>query len=397
MMKNISLIPFLIVVVIVVLSLSSCIPMKPLDSPTNLRILEISENYVKIGWDYLGNCDGFEIQRKDNDGLFKKIAVTKETYFEDDNLQPDTTYYYRIRAYKKLNRSPWSSLLDLITLEDQLKAPTITEIYFDKSERKVKIKWNDPNRSEESFEVRKKSDFENYEIIANDVQNLEFEDTDFLEGLTYQYQVRAKRGDKYSSWSEPSNVTIDLPIPENVKDLKVDFMTPTSVKISWNCDIKYVTEFEVFRESEDHKIRSLGKTTDDQFFDNTVEQDREYIYKVYAIRGVSKTYSPAQIQVKVPPNIVLPPVNSFRIVGWNADYIKLGWSYGNYGQDGFEIYRREGNYGNYELLARVSSKDKYYTDTGLKSSTRYYYKIRAYNSQGFSEWSVPVTTVTENR
>jgi len=397
MKKNISTIFFFSIFVVVTLFLNSCIPMKPLESPANLRILEISENYAKIQWDYFGSYDGFEVQRKVEGGQFEEIATTKETYFEDNDLQPDTTYYYRIRAYKKLNKSPWSSLLDLITLEDQLKSPTITEIYFDESERKIKIRWNDSNRSEEAFEIRKRNEFEDYQIIAHDIQSLEFEDTNFLEGLTYQYQVRAKRGDEYSDWSEPSSVIIDLPIPGSVKNLKIDSITPTSVKISWDCDIEYVTEFEIFRESEAHEMQNLGRTSNKQFLDNTVEQDKEYIYKVYAVRGISRSYSPAQVLAIVPPNITLPSVDDFKIISWGTNYVKLGWSYGDHGQEGFEIYRREGNYGNYELIARVSSRDKYFTDSGLKSFTRYYYKMRAYNSEGFSDWTVQVTTVTRDQ
>jgi len=394
-MKNIISILFVIILSIFLpIFISSCVPMKPLEMPTNVQVIDVSETSAEIEWSYSGSYDGFEVERKMADGPFKKIATTDTTSFKDKNLQPDTTYYYRIRAYKKLNKSPWSNPVNLITLEAQLKAPTITNIYFDKTERKIKIEWDDQNRSEESFEIRKRSFLGDYEILARDIKNSKFEDPEFLEGLTYQYQVRAKRGEKYSDWSSPFNITIDLPIPESVKNLKIDSITPTSVEISWDCDIEYVTEYEIFRESDDNEVRNLGTTVNKHFIDTSVQQDKVYTYKVYAVRGVSKSYSPAQVLAIVPPNIVLPCVDNFIILSWGSDYVRLSWSYGNHGQTGFEIYRKDGNNGKYKLLTRVSANQKYFTDTGLKSSTRYYYKIRAYNSEGFSDWSVAVTTVT---
>ena len=380
-------------IVVVIFLVSSCVPMKALQTPFNLQVVEVSETSAEISWGYSSSYDGFEIERKTEDGPFEKIATTDSTIFKDEDLQPDTTYYYRIRAYKKLNKSPWSNPVNLSTLEAQLRTPTITSVEMDQMERKIKIKWSDSNRTEESFEIRKKGEFGTYQIIAN-VQKMEFEDSEFLEGLTYQYQIRAKRGDKYSDWSEPKSVSIDLPLPETVRNLKVDSISPTSVKISWDCDIVYVSMYEIHRENEDGETVKLGTTDKKYFLDNTVDQDEIYTYKVYAIRGVSKSYSPAHVLAIVPPNIVLPDIEDFSIIDWGSDYIKLYWSYGNNGQNGFEIYRKEGNSGKYELINRVSANQKYYTDTGLKNSTRYYYKIRAYNSQGFSDWSIIVTTVT---
>lgn len=394
MKKTLSAVLVLFLNIAIIILVSSCVPMKPLQTPFNLQVVEVSETSAEISWGYSSSYDGFEIERKTEDGPYERIATTDSTIFKDDDLQPDTTYYYRIRAYKKLNKSPWSNPINLATLEAQLKTPTITSIELDQTERKIKIKWSDSNRTEESFEIRKKSEFGTYQIIGDNIQKLEFEDSEFLEGLTYQYQIRAKRGDKYSEWSTPKSISIDLPLLETVKNLKIDSISPTSVKISWDCDIEYVLMYEIQREDENGEKVKLGTTNDKYFLDNTVEQDKTYTYKVYAIRGVSKSYSPAQILVIVPPNIVLPDIENFSIIDWGNDYIKLYWSYGSNGQSGFEIYRKEGNIGKYELVSRVSASQKYYTDTGLKSSTRYYYKIRAYNSQGFSDWSNAVTTVT---
>lgn len=58
--------------------------------------------------------------------------------------------------------------------------------------------------------------------------------------------------------------------------------------------------------------------------------------------------------------------------------ISLSWTYDDFGQDGFRIYRSIDGGLNYLELATVSSSTKYYQDTGLTRGNTYYYYVVAY-------------------
>jgi formylglycine-generating enzyme required for sulfatase activity len=71
----------------------------------------------------------------------------------------------------------------------------------------------------------------------------------------------------------------------------------------------------------------------------------------------------------------------------NADQIDLSWSDTSDNEEDLEIQRKEGVGGTYAQVATFSAGTTGYQDTGLDSQTTYYYRVRAANSAGESNWS----------
>lgn len=62
---------------------------------------------ITLSWNYYSEgcktkIKGYELYRKKKGGKFKKILVTKDTEFEDTDIEPGATYYYKLRAYAKV-------------------------------------------------------------------------------------------------------------------------------------------------------------------------------------------------------------------------------------------------------------------------------------------------------
>lgn len=72
--------------------------------------------------------------------------------------------------------------------------------------------------------------------------------------------------------------------------------------------------------------------------------------------------------------------------------IKLSWTDNSVNESGFEIYRRTST-GSYSKLATVSANVESYEDNTLESSKIYYYKVRAYNKYGNSEFTSEVNSL----
>lgn len=70
----------------------------------------------------------------------------------------------------------------------------------------------------------------------------------------------------------------------------------------------------------------------------------------------------------------------------SADSLTANWNYG--GNDsqlmGFDIYRREGSSGTFELVASVNATDRTYQDAGLTANTTHEYRLASKNAGGTS-------------
>lgn len=74
--------------------------------------------------------------------------------------------------------------------------------------------------------------------------------------------------------------------------------------------------------------------------------------------------------------------------------VNLHWQDIADNEDGFQIERRTGVSGTWSPIATLGANSTSYTDTDLVSFSTYYYRVKAYNSQGSSSWSNEAITMT---
>lgn len=107
----------------------------------------------------------------------------------------------------------------------------------------------------------------------------------------------------------------------------------------------------------------------------------------------SDTMLYAKWVVVAPPSI---PTN-FKAITISYTSIKLTWST-VVGANGYEVYRAISSTGTYSLITKTSYL--YYTNLGLITGKKYYYKVRAYKTIGntnvCSKWTAVVSGITTN-
>jgi hypothetical protein len=74
--------------------------------------------------------------------------------------------------------------------------------------------------------------------------------------------------------------------------------------------------------------------------------------------------------------------------------IDLTWADNSSDEDGFRIERKESAAGTWGEIASVPAGSASYPDTVLASSTKYYYRVLAYNGSGDSAWSNEANATT---
>ncbi|MBO9730970.1 MAG: fibronectin type III domain-containing protein [Chitinophaga sp.] len=91
-----------------------------------------------------------------------------------------------------------------------------------------------------------------------------------------------------------------------------------------------------------------------------------------------------------------PAAPTTLAVAANTNYTKLNltWADKSTNETGFEIYRSTSSAGTYAIVATTAANAVSYTDTALQASTTYYYKIRAIGTYGESAYTAVASATT---
>ncbi|WP_406684552.1 fibronectin type III domain-containing protein [Seonamhaeicola sp. MEBiC1930] len=124
--------------------------------------IEVSTNYYgmtspyyHINWDEVKYADGYEIYRSKSDTLnFEKFKTVKidspqypyyyKNYFQDDNIEPKTDYYYKVRAFNhKLGFSDFSEIGHGLFVLPQTQRPwdywTIHDCFYESVQNQLQV------------------------------------------------------------------------------------------------------------------------------------------------------------------------------------------------------------------------------------------------------------------
>ena len=108
------------------------------------------------------------------------------------------------------------------------------------------------------------------------------------------------------------------------------------------------------------------------------------------------TVAPSEV---IPGSVLTPFVApnatpSLTVTLSSPTQINLSWNDNSTNEDGYRVERSVSG-GTYNQIANLGPNTTNYQNTGLTANTVYSYRIRAYNSQGFSSWSNIITLTTQ--
>jgi hypothetical protein len=131
------------------------------------------------------------------------------------------------------------------------------------------------------------------------------------------------------------------------------------------------------------QVKMKGYVDSEIFFKSQASGNRRVHFELKPhVKPVPKTEeSPAPI----------PPASNYTVSGSRAT---LTWEDHSSDELGFKIERKKGVEGTYHEIATVGPNVTTYTDTGLSKATTYYYRVRAYNSNGHSAYSEEIRVKT---
>jgi chitodextrinase len=208
------------------------------------------------------------------------------------------------------------------------------------------------------------------------------------------YEARFRRGNVWSPWS---------PTPVVIK-LKSATVSPTIKVAGINSHVLPAASgatsvtLEVPEGYTEYKWRKLGNAT---ILSTTrqlvVSQPGEYVVQIKELYGCSSNDSEPFSVIAVNGSQKPAAVTSFNAQVLSKTEISLNWTdvaNPQYNETAFEIYRSLNAGSGYKMIASVQSDSNNYTDSLLDADTKYYYIVRAINTNGASAVSTEVSATT---
>lgn len=425
------------------------------DKPTAVTAVTLSNTSIEVFWNNnpapAFNETGFEIYRTTTAGTnYKLIAIlpADSLLFKDLDLNPNTTYYYVVRAVNQYGAAELSNEASAKTLSD-ITPPTVpTNLQVvGVTRHSVKLSWS-PSTDDVGIK--------NYEVYVNGAKafvtpNTSFEASGLDSFVNISFYVRAV--DLSDNKSGPSaQVTaftkmngISYSVYQGDWNNLPDFSTLTPVKqgINPNIDLSvspYQDYFAIVWEgwiniprsgtytfylsSDDGSAMYLDQgyapdatrfINNDALQGNTEKPGTQSLtagWHKFAVTYFEKTgdqvltlkwskTSPNPISKQTIPNSYFSdsqtgsssvPAKPTNVSGTASAYnkVNISWQDKSSNETGFEVYRKAPSDADYLMVGLADVNATSFTDTTVSASITYSYRVQAVNLNGGSGFNAAV-------
>ena len=336
-----------------------------LDAPV---IQKLTSEYggVNITWNMVTGADEYVIFVRVGNGKLETVATVDGTVtsYLDEIAENGEVSYYAVKARSEYGISDTNE-----KSVNYLVAPTLT---VSNAKNGVYLKW-DKNEAAEKYYIYRKTPSQKSWSKIYTATSTTYTDTKATAGTTYMYTIKAVKGDVTSGYNKTGWTYRFLKSPTH-KSLS---NSNGAVVFSWN-KVAGATGYIVYRKVNGASSwTNLGKVKGTSYTDKDVVNKSNYTYTVRAYYGSSLSgfYTGETIKYMIAPTL--------KVANTTAG-VKLEWEKIS-GASSYYIYRKAGNAKSWTKIATVTRT--YYTDSNVKSGTKYTYTIKAYGSRTTSGYN----------
>lgn len=368
-------------------------------APSTLALTVKSSSSIALSWkDNSANESGFKIERSTDGATFIQVSTAGAGIisYTDTSLSPSKKYYYRVCAYNAGGNSAYATTASATTQAlpappTAPSSPTITVV----SNSSLKLGWKDNSTTETGFKIERSTDGTNFALITNTLASvITFTDSGLASSKKYYYRLRAYNDGGTSAYTTTVSATTSAPpsLPAAPTTLAVTVVSNSSLKLTWVDKSTNETGFKIERSTDGTSFTqiTLAGANVLNYTDSALTSSTKYYYRVRAYNGGgdSAYTAVASATTSAPP--AAPTALALTVK--SSSQINLSWTDNSSNETGFKVERSTDGT-TFTQIATTGASVKTYSNTGLTSKKKYYYRVRAYNAGGNSAYS-SVTSAT---
>ncbi len=276
---------------------SSAVSAKPiLLIPTSAKAASVSYNSIKTSWAAVSGASGYEVYRAaSSTGTYSLVgATTTSTSFTNSSLTTNTTYYYKVRAYRMVGTTKVYSGYSSVVYAKPIPATPTSVKAASASYNSIKTSWAAVSGASGYEVYRAASSTGTFSLVGSTTTSTSYTNSGLTTNTIYYYKVRAYRlvgtTKVYSGYSA---IVSAKPIPSVPTNFTVTRISSTSLKLTWSV-VSGASGYEMYRSTSSSGTYSLLKSTTSLYYTNTgLTTGSTYYYKARAYRtvGTTKVYS----------------------------------------------------------------------------------------------------------
>ena len=358
-------------------------------APSDLIVEVMSQSVMQLSWtDNANNEDGYVVQISLNGSTWANIATISTpnvNSYISTGLTSGTKYFYRIYAYNTGGNSEYiiesATTLPSIPVAPNGLSATVSGL-------NITLNWLDNANNEDGYKLERSlygsKTFEEIAMLSSNVTT--YEDTDLPSGTEYEYRVRAYNIAGNSTYSNIIQVTT-----MNAPDAPLEFVGFADnqngyIEFMWS-DLTDETGYILERSSDGGSTWSeLANIAADEFSykDYTATPGVSYSYRIKGYNAVGDGAYSSVLELGL-PGVPDAPTNLTATTAGSTQ-INLTWTDNSNDEVGFKL-QISLDQSTWNTIYTAQAGETSYSNTGLNSTTTYYYRVFAYNDIGNSDYS----------
>ncbi|KAL3282642.1 hypothetical protein HHI36_005817 [Cryptolaemus montrouzieri] len=369
----------------------------PPAQPHPPTLLEATPTSLHLQWNRRFRDDEFTLQLDDprNAYGFMNIYNGVDNQYLCNQLHYCTNYKFRLRAQNEAGFSPWSSEVQYTTLPDRPSSPSKPTVSGRIQAYSFKLRWDPPTHqggSEIEKYILEVNSGSGYRTVYTGKENEAVCDK-LTPGTTYQLRVCCTSRGGVSNYSDPCTVTTDAITPGKCSPpVLAEKPKSDSLSLSW-CEPDYnggapVLEYEVEMEDSEGNKSLVYKSKGMRCCVGGLNPGCEYRFKVRAMNRIGRSPCSDELVVTsgaAAPCTPLPPSLNVK----SSHIVLVEWKEPKCNGAAIKEYKLEMNRTEPEDIFEpiYEGTELSYEVKNLVPATYYGFRVQAFNSAGFSQFS----------